>query len=90
VSYEDLHQAGEDKDVAILDLQRAVETARTALETEKKQVQGKLLILLFACWPSLFGNPLPAKFAFLLSGQRTALRVSTTQAQAIQIVYNSS
>jgi hypothetical protein len=90
VSYEDLHQAGEKKDVAILDLQQAAETVRAALETEKKQVEGKLLFLLFACWPSSFGDPLLAKFVFLLSGMRTALGASTTQAQAIQTAYNSS
>jgi hypothetical protein len=90
VSYEDLHQAGEEKDAAILDLQQAAETARTALETEKKLVEGKLLFLLFACWPSSFGDPLPAKFVFLLSGLRTALGSSTTQVQVIQTAYNSS
>jgi hypothetical protein len=36
VSYKDQRQAGEEKDATILDLQRAVEIARTALETEKK------------------------------------------------------
>jgi phosphosulfolactate phosphohydrolase-like enzyme len=38
VSYEDQCQAGEEKDAMILDLQRAAETVRTALEREKKQV----------------------------------------------------
>jgi chromosome segregation ATPase len=41
VSHEDLRQAGEEKDVMILDLQQAAETVRTALETEKKQVEGE-------------------------------------------------
>jgi hypothetical protein len=36
VSYEDQCQAGEKKDATILDLQRAAETARAALKTEKK------------------------------------------------------
>jgi methyl-accepting chemotaxis protein len=36
VSYEDQCQDGEEKDAAILDLQRAAESARAALETEKK------------------------------------------------------
>jgi hypothetical protein len=49
-----------------------------------------LLFPLFACWPSSFGDPLPAKFVFLPSGLRTALGASTTQAQAIQTAYNSS
>jgi DNA repair exonuclease SbcCD ATPase subunit len=55
VSYEDLRQDGEEKDVAILDLQRAAETARVVLETEKKQVEGKLFFPLFACWLSSLG-----------------------------------
>jgi hypothetical protein len=83
VSYEDLRQADEEKDVAILDLQRVAETAHVALKTEKKQVEGKLLFPLFACWLSSFGDPLSAKFVFLLSGLRTALGASTTQEQAI-------
>jgi hypothetical protein len=36
VSYEDQCQDGEEKDAVILDLQRAAESARAALETEKK------------------------------------------------------
>jgi hypothetical protein len=42
VSYEDLRQAGEEKDVAILELQQAAEAACATLETEKKEVQGGL------------------------------------------------
>jgi chromosome segregation ATPase len=42
VSHEDLRQAGDEKDAAILDLQQAAETASTALEAEKKQVKGEL------------------------------------------------
>jgi hypothetical protein len=68
VSYEDLHQAGEEKDAVILDLERAAETARATLEMEKKQVEGKSFFPLFACWPNAFGDLLPAKFVFLLSG----------------------
>jgi hypothetical protein len=60
------------------------------LETEKKQVEGKLFFPLFACWPSSFWDLLPAKFVFFLSGLRTALGASTTQAQAIQTAYNST
>jgi DNA repair exonuclease SbcCD ATPase subunit len=90
VSYEDLRQASEEMDVVIIDLEREAETVRAALETEKKQVEGKLLFPLFACWPNSFGDPLLAKFVFFLSGLQTALGASTTQAQAIQVVYNSS
>jgi hypothetical protein len=48
VSYEELRQAGEEKDAAILELQQVVETACAALETEKKQVEGKSPLSLFA------------------------------------------
>jgi chromosome segregation ATPase len=65
VSYEDQCPAGEEKDVPILDLQRAAETTRTALETKKKQVEGELFISLFVCWPNSFGDPLPVKFVLL-------------------------
>jgi hypothetical protein len=41
VSHEDLRHAGEEKDAMILDLQQAADTARAALETEKKQVEGE-------------------------------------------------
>jgi chromosome segregation ATPase len=41
VSYEDQRQARKEKDAMILDLQKAVETTRTTLETEKKQVEGE-------------------------------------------------
>jgi prefoldin subunit 5 len=36
VSHEDMRQAGEEKDVTILELQQAAETTRTTLEAEKK------------------------------------------------------
>jgi hypothetical protein len=42
VSYEELQQAGEEKDASILELQQPAEAAHAALETEKKQVQGEL------------------------------------------------
>jgi hypothetical protein len=42
VSYEELRQSGEDKDATILELQQATENAHATLETEKKQVEGKL------------------------------------------------
>jgi hypothetical protein len=47
VSYEDQCQAGEEKEATILDLQQAAETARAALETEKKQVEGDSSFLPF-------------------------------------------
>jgi hypothetical protein len=55
VSYEDLRQANKEKDAIIVELQQAAATAHATLESEKKQVKGELLFLLFACWLSLFG-----------------------------------
>jgi hypothetical protein len=80
VSYEDQRQAGEEKDATILDLQQAAETARAALETEKKQVEGELPFLPFTRWFGLFLDPLPTWFASWFSGLRTALGNSVTQA----------
>jgi hypothetical protein len=48
VSYEDLQQASEEKDAAILELQQAAATARATLESKRKQVEGELFFLLFA------------------------------------------
>jgi hypothetical protein len=56
VSYEELRQAGEEKDATILELQQVAETARAALETEKKQVEGELPLPLFACWLNSSGS----------------------------------
>jgi chromosome segregation ATPase len=80
VSYEDLRQASEEKDAIILELQQAATTARSSLESEKKEVKGESLFLYFACWPSSFGDPLLAKFMFLLPGLWTALGTLVTQA----------
>jgi hypothetical protein len=56
VSYEDLRQASEEKDAIILELQQAAATTCTTLESEKKQVEGELLFLLFTCWLSSLGS----------------------------------
>jgi hypothetical protein len=56
VSYEELRQASEEKDAAILELQQAAATACVTLESEKKQVEGKLFFRLFACWLNLSGS----------------------------------
>jgi hypothetical protein len=45
VSFEELRDAGEEKEVTILELQQAAETACAALETEKKQVEGESPLL---------------------------------------------
>jgi hypothetical protein len=42
-----MRQAGEEKDVTILELQQAAETTRTTLEAEKKQVEGELSLSAF-------------------------------------------
>jgi hypothetical protein len=42
VSFEELRNTGEEKNATILELQQAAETARAALESEKKHVEGKL------------------------------------------------
>jgi hypothetical protein len=55
VSYEDLWQDSEEKDVVILEPRQAATTAHATLESEKKQVEGELLFLPFVCWLSLFG-----------------------------------
>jgi hypothetical protein len=47
VTYEELRQASEEKDAAILELQQAAETVHTAVETEKKQVEGRSPLSLF-------------------------------------------
>jgi hypothetical protein len=55
VSYEDLRLASEE-DTVILELQQTAATARTTLESEKKQVEGELLSLAFACQSSSLGS----------------------------------
>jgi multidrug resistance efflux pump len=91
VSHEDLRQADEEKDAAILDLQKATETARTTLETEKKQVEGESPLFAFLLLARFVWDSLPIfVFHFWFSGLRTALGNSATQAQAIQTAYNSS
>jgi hypothetical protein len=52
VSFEELRNVGEEKDATDLELHQAAETARTDLETEKKQVEGEspLSDPLFVAW----------------------------------------
>jgi hypothetical protein len=91
VSHEDLCQAGEEKDAAILDLQKAAETACTTLEMEKKQVEGESPLFAFCLLARFVWDPLPIfVFHFWFSGLRIALGNSATQAQAVQTAYNSS
>jgi predicted HicB family RNase H-like nuclease len=44
VSHEDLHQSLKKQEAMVLSLQQASEDARKALESERKQVEGKLLL----------------------------------------------
>jgi hypothetical protein len=71
VSYEDQRQAGEKKDATILDLQRAAETTRPSLETEKKQVEGESSFLSLIWWLGSFGirSQLHLCFGFEARGQ---------------------
>jgi multidrug efflux pump subunit AcrA (membrane-fusion protein) len=68
------------------------EDLRQSLEGEKKQVEGEFtFVCFFACRFVLWG--FAPNFVFLcswLSGLRTALGNTTTQAKAVQTVYNSS
>jgi DNA repair exonuclease SbcCD ATPase subunit len=90
VSFEELCNAGEEKYATILELQQAAETAHAALETEKKQVKGKFplsILLLFLGFVEIRSQLV---CFFLLSGLQTALGMSTTQVEALQVAYNSS
>jgi DNA repair exonuclease SbcCD ATPase subunit len=44
VSHEDLRQSLEEQEATVLSLRQAAEDAREALEVEKKQVEGELLL----------------------------------------------
>jgi hypothetical protein len=89
VSFEELRNAGKDKDATILKLQRAAETAHAALEKEKKQVEGKSP-LTSPCWSLGFVKIRSRLIFFLFSSLRAALGTSATQAEALQTAYNSS
>jgi myosin heavy subunit len=91
VSHEDLREAVEEQEGTILVLQQASETTRAALETEKKKVEGESPLSAFRLSAWFVWDLLPI-FVFRLwfSGLRTTLGNSTTQAQAVQMAYNSS
>jgi hypothetical protein len=91
ISHEDLRQAVEEQEAMILGLYQAAETARAALETEKKQVEGESPLFAFLLLARCVWDPLPIFVSrFWFSGMRTALGNSATQAQGIQRAYNSS
>jgi hypothetical protein len=43
------------EDAVILELQQAAAIARASLESEKKQIEGELPFLSFACWLNSLG-----------------------------------
>jgi peptidoglycan hydrolase CwlO-like protein len=92
ISHEDLRQSLEEQEATVHDLQRQAEEARKSLEGEKKQVEGEFtFVRFFTCQFVLWG--FAPNFVFLcswLSGLRTALGNTTTQAEAVQTAYNSS
>jgi outer membrane protein TolC len=44
ISHEDLRQSLEEQEATVLSLQQAAEDTRKALESERKQVEGKFLL----------------------------------------------
>jgi hypothetical protein len=92
ISHEDLRQSLEEQEATVLDLQRQAEEVRKSLAGEKKQVEGEFtFVRIFACRFFLWG--FVPNFVFLclwLSGLRTVLGNTTTQAEAVQTAYNSS
>jgi hypothetical protein len=90
VAFKDLRITSEEKDASILELKQEVETARTDLEKEKKQVEGKLPLELFTYRLADFTKIRSRLIFFSLSGLQTALGTSTTQAEVLLVDYNSS
>jgi hypothetical protein len=89
VSFKELRNASKEKDTTILKLQQTAETALVALETEKKQVEGKLPLSILHL--SLgFIDIRSQLICLLFLGLRAAIGTSTTQAEALQVAYNSS
>jgi hypothetical protein len=92
ISHEDLRQSLEEQEATVHDLQRKAEEARKSLEGEKRQVEDELTFVRFFACRFVFWGFAP-NFVFLcswLSGLRTALGNTTTQAEAVQTAYNSS
>jgi hypothetical protein len=92
VSFEDQRQAVREQEATILGLQQAPETAHSALETEKKRVEGEPSFSAFhlSAWLVCLGYAPNSVLCFWFSGLRTSLGNSVTQAQAVQTAYNSS
>jgi hypothetical protein len=88
-----LRQSLEEQEATVRDLRREAEEARKALDSKRKQVEGELHFpppfvrrfgLLGICSRLLFF------FCRWFSGLRTALGNTITQAEAVQMAYNSS
>jgi hypothetical protein len=91
VSHEDLRQSLEEQEDTVLGLRQAAEDACQALEVEKKQVKvsylsssSRSLVCLFWDRSQIFVS------CWWLSSLRTALGNTTTQAELVQMAYNSS
>jgi chromosome segregation ATPase len=84
VSLVDQRQVVEEQEATILGLQQVAETARVALEMEKKQVEGESPLFTFCLLIRFAWDPLPIfGFCSWFSGLRNALGNSTTQAESL-------
>jgi hypothetical protein len=87
-----LRQSLEEQETIVRDLQREAKEVRKVLDVENKQVEGELVsVRFFACRFAFWG--FAPTFLFpcsWLSGLRTALGNTTTQAEVVQTAYNSS
>jgi hypothetical protein len=89
VAFEDPRITSEEKDATILELRHASETTRADLEREKKRVEGKSPPQIL-CLSLGFAEIRSRLVCFSLSGLRTALGMSTTQEEVLQVAYGSS
>jgi hypothetical protein len=90
ISHEDLRQSLEEQEASFLKLQRQAEEACQSLEGEKKQVEGEFAFARLSLVDSFFWDSLPTCFlCSWLSGLRTALGHTTTQAEVVQAAYKS-
>jgi hypothetical protein len=92
ISHEDQRQSLEEQGASYLKLQHEAEETRRSLEVEKKQVEGKLVLIWFLFADLFFWDLLPTSSLSCswLPGPRTALGHATTRAETLQTTYNSS
>jgi hypothetical protein len=90
--HEDLRQSLKEQEATVLNLQQAAEDACAFLDAERKQVEGELsFVCLLVRRFVFFRDPVPIfVYCLWLSGMWVALGNSTTQAQVVQMAYNSS